>query len=530
MEGWELTTTRTKQAAPQRKRVAWGVRIADLRHDANGSYSIGTLFVLAIFLLMVHMIVNIAQTAFTKLELQNAADAISHAASTELARGMNSVTAVNHLTGEAQAIVVLHHALGGYELEGRDDPHDPQASRQRASRQRTAIRSLRSSWVEVLRSRPSPPPFMGSRLANLGLDNSRIGATIYDTRMQLRNQLEAAYWLHALGGWLQKSPVPWVRAVGYIIAGVAYVQEMILFPQLVYLEYVEQVARVSSPFKRFTESETIPALQMYAREAKWGAANSASRLAGVIADEMDCEAELYPPTAISVFHRSLTLPVVAESTSVPIKHSQVVRASFPWITLWKDAIKDSLQDKLPSTSAGDFYRNHSLEFTLKKGTDTRDKLGTLLGMYVLEDLKPDGVEKGDEPWNAAAGRARADELFSVLGFARRPAVIYSAKYFQSPHADGQVAMAQCLLYNANPQLGRTSTTHQPLVGFDTLNWVGKVPEFPTESSQIPQIKLNWQAKLVPVTRSRESALRNRSDWTGRVTRRLPVYSSLTNTH
>lgn len=501
-----------------------------LQNDVDGSFSIGTLFVLMIFLLMVHMIVNVAHTAFTKLELQNAADAISHAAATEMARGMNSVTAANHLTGEAQAIVVLHHALGGYELEGRDDPHDPHGSRQRAARQRSAISSLRSSWVAVQRSRPSPPPFMGSRLANLGLNNSRVGATIYDVRMELRSQLEAAYWLHALGGWMQKSPLWWVRAAGYIIAGVAYVQEMILFPQFVYLEYVEQVARLSSPFKKFTEAETIPALQLYSREVNWGVTKSASRISGVIAGETGCEPGLYPSPAATFYHRVFKLPVVAESKDVPIKHSQVVRASFPWITLWKDGIKDSLQSKLPSTSAGEYYRNHSLEFTLKKGSDTRDTLGSLLGMYVLEDLKPDGVDKGDEPWNEAAGSSRADELFAVLGFARRPAVIYSTKYFQSPHAEGQVAIAQSLLYNANPQLGRTSETRQPHVGFDTLNWVGNVPEFPTESSQTPQIQLNWQAKLVPVTRTQESSLRNQSDWTGRVTRRLPVRSSLTNTH
>jgi hypothetical protein len=70
------------------------------------------------------------------------------------------------------------------------------------------------------------------------------------------------------------------------------------------------------------------------------------------------------------------------------------------------------------------------------------------------------------------------------------------------------------VYNANPQRPTAGPAGwQKRVGWDTLNWVVDVPEYPGPGNRVvepaeipniplPQIRVNWQAKLVPATTDR----------------------------
>jgi hypothetical protein len=84
----------------------------------EGMLSIVALVVVFGFLLLLCAMMNTGAVVTQKLEAQNAADATATTAAVELARGMNAVTAANHLIGELTALVVLHHSLGGDELDG----------------------------------------------------------------------------------------------------------------------------------------------------------------------------------------------------------------------------------------------------------------------------------------------------------------------------------------------------------------------------------------------------------------------------
>src|SRR5262249_33573619 len=84
----------------------------------GGMISLASLFALLGFVLMFSLLSNVAHTVNQKIETQTAADAVTYSASVEMARGMNAVTAANHMIGELMALVVLHHALGGDELDG----------------------------------------------------------------------------------------------------------------------------------------------------------------------------------------------------------------------------------------------------------------------------------------------------------------------------------------------------------------------------------------------------------------------------
>jgi hypothetical protein len=62
-----------------------------------------------------------------------------------------------------------------------------------------------------------------------------------------------------------------------------------------------------------------------------------------------------------------------------------------------------------------------------------------------------------------------------------------------------------MFYNANPQEPLQSVqSRQAALGWDTLNWQDRPVECPTDerSTEFPTIRLNWQAKLVPVTNNR----------------------------
>src|SRR5262249_20818342 len=99
---------------------------------------------------------------------------------------------------------------------------------------------------------------------------------------------------------------------------------------------------------------------------------------------------------------------------------------------------------------------------------------------------------------------------------------FADRIFRQANPQGIAAYAQAMIWNANLQdPGATPAQHQPQVGWDTLNWSRPVgdshsyehPEDPGKWSQrhdwAPVIRLNWQARLVPVGADRLDAAASR---------------------
>ena len=142
-------------------------------------------------------------------------------------------------------------------------------------------------------------------------------------------------------------------------------------------------------------------------------------------------------------------------------------------------------------------------------------------MYVVKDLNEKG-EKGEEDWNQAGllGSTRADALFCMMGYAKskRPH-LNSTAFFRQENPHGMACYSQAMVYNANPQpeSGKADGGNkQPEVAWDTLAWdheEHRVPEWKDYGEfallhelrdllpdlTVPKTKLNWQAKLTPVT-------------------------------
>lgn len=144
------------------------------------------------------------------------------------------------------------------------------------------------------------------------------------------------------------------------------------------------------------------------------------------------------------------------------------------------------------------------------------------------------------------GSRRADELFGLLGIAHRPAPpLLGSSVFRHPQPGGTAAVAQAMLYNANPQApdrphdGLDPRDWQPVVGWDTLNWGPdvRVPEFrfglhrDTDGRiRQPSVVVNWRARLTPVTLLSEAAGAAPDDELGRILRRADGTDWPGNTH
>jgi len=138
-------------------------------------------------------------------------------------------------------------------------------------------------------------------------------------------------------------------------------------------------------------------------------------------------------------------------------------------------------------------------------------------MQMLVETTPDS--KGKEPWRSDPDLL--EEHFCILaGAAKSPGNgLYLPGLFNRKGSDIE-AFAMAMLYNANEPAFPSDRSKQPNPGWDTLNWSGgpNVPEWSgiaTDSAsgsvvdilrfgrlEMPPgraIRLNWQAKLVPIS-------------------------------
>ena len=92
-------------------------QLAAFHDDETGKISLLASMLMLALVALAGLIGNTGHVTTEKLELQNAADSVAYSSSLWMARGMNAVTATNHLLGEATAMAAIHEALGGPELD-----------------------------------------------------------------------------------------------------------------------------------------------------------------------------------------------------------------------------------------------------------------------------------------------------------------------------------------------------------------------------------------------------------------------------
>jgi hypothetical protein len=500
---------------------------------------LASLFAVLTLVLLMVLVFNAARLTTRKLEVQNAADATAQAAGIEMARALNSVTALNHQIGELNALSALINAFGGTELEEK----------------KTISLATSNNALSIAHGLAQ---FFGPALPPLGFkevsaDKSRSGAAIGASRKRLQLVMAEAYWVHAAGGVLATEPglaqfaatgVELMRAARKIEANVVFEWQV--------LDKLEVIAEEQLlPIKQRMNSLLIPKLYAYCEKWVEKAPQRAADAAEFVAQQhrtandggttlplAEPSGQLFPEVQPDR-DTGLQLPVVREEiqreTATHTK-SQMVRAMTPWVQYSRKPILQFGRVVLPLSRFARHYHESSNEFTLNMAWWQWKENKTKL--FVLRDLDVAGTDKGREPWTRPNGSARADELFALVGFAheRTPAVIAFPRLPQT-QTNGLAAFAQVLMYNANPQERERIPDWQPTVGWDTLNWANDVPEYSfgerygsdRELREPPRIKLNWQAKLVPTTRL-SAAAEALDGPLGQILQRTATDTTLANTH
>ena len=506
----------------------------------TGMVSLLSLLAVLGLLVLFGLLANIGKTAGQKLELQNGADGVAYSAGNEMARAMNTVTAVNHLIGELAAFVILHHGFGGDPLDGRE---------QAKGTPRDAKIMLEATYnIAKFAAQIGSVTAPISQTYDQIKKDPVVGGAIWDSRIRLKHIATWAFTIHAVGG-LLNAILGKIPVIGPILTGIIYIA--FIGPALVFegkaleesyvLDLVEYIAKATKPARQLTERVVIPALGVYARAVAIAAPLQMERAADEVAERNLVDGKLFPGFKnFSLPLLSMPLTREPERPRVPVR-SQLLRAATPWVQYWRVPWLKFGEDALLLARFKPHYWDRTDEYALTLADRFRRERGVRL--YHLDGYDPERQEKGTERWQTAGGSREADRLFAVVGFAHRGRLpVAGLGVFRQANPDGMAAYAQSFVYNANPNPRTAGGGFQPVVAYDTLNWVNRVRDHPGQRPRDterylpipnvpePRVRINWQVKLVPTTRVAESIWWQKGDL-GQIMRRTSwVHIPLSGTH
>lgn len=239
------------------------------------------------------------------------------------------------------------------------------------------------------------------------------------------------------------------------------------------------------------------------------------------------------------------------------RYTQWTRATYPYMDAFRAPILRLFKDHLERSGAAGHYEKWTNRFTLTKSWKFRsgfrfEKIDATRGewrkkqnveplhMYLMAEkfnpMKPSPppkagairIRKGDEVWtkDSTDGKRMAEDMFTLVAMTHREIdPFFSPVIYPVASKHGMTTFAQAIYYNSNPQQPApvAKSKVQPIVGWDTLNWHpdAKPPEWGAKATVAPsskwpweifteedafvgqsRAKLNWQAKLMPVTKRR----------------------------
>jgi hypothetical protein len=578
--------------------------VPDPYRSRSGLITWGTLLSLLLLMILVALVSNVSIVVNRKMEVQNSADAMAYSSSVWVARGMNSLSATNHVIGEMNALYSIHHALGGKWL----DKHYQSKKRNRGDWHFTLPASLPFGWggyggvfyqitdmslfLTYWSARMSHyiteflswlPPWVGN---GPGLNSNHydrvkkhpiadINSAIWEGKEHLKNQMVAAYSMHASGSstyiqgfttfYTPDSYGPIVVPPPFNVRNMAKGYKMMksgastkrtarklqdaIHAQYLVLDKVEAAAIALAPAKLaipnlikvvYTYQQASVKVEVPAK-ALVTAKNIGKRTGCTgfaLGDFPNLPSGGLVESAINLSKVLPSMPVEPEQVTNEGR-SQMVRATYPWVRKWRYNINMVFTTLAPTSQANDgfikwtnkYARQSSQWLRTETGKKCDNELtvinrrrrstgedGKGIRLYTLYELNQNG-DKSQEVWNKKgfAGSKKADDIFCCMGFAKseKPDVI-SKQFFRQENPYGIVCYSQAMIYNANSQqTPAKGGKDQPAVGWDTLAWdhekqrvkewedpgyfgrlMDSVSIFPDKE---PKIKLNWQAKLTPVT-------------------------------
>jgi len=540
----------------------------------DGMISFVAMVAILFFLILIGLIGNVGLTVNNKIEIQNAADSAAYSSGIFVARGMNTVTASNHLIGELLALSVIHHAICGPEgdtVSSFQSTRIPQSERQRVGfwKSYLGISHARDEFASAIPIPAPPMPAGAYQLASKGPSSSE-GAMVFRSKLRLMKILNSAHIVHGVGAIMQSIPgmflvfdanlgfppnVPYALykaqqsyQIGNRLCNLSADWGRRVEEEWKYLDTLSQLAQNLSPVKAAMKGVIIA---LYAQARFYSSGLAMDSLHREMLENLD---EIHHVESITYFGRGglvlnalsgeqalksdLPLKPEPESQHLPVfTKSQLVRAAFPWVNYWRQTPLRLFHVSLALSRGAHHYKDFTNQFTLDLARELKDAGVNLL---IIEGLDLAGSDKGSEPWtaNSLSSDSLRDRLFAQVGLARRDAPdLISSGFYHPENSGGFVCYSQSFIYNANRQTPRqTPTDRQPRVAWDTLNWVNDVAEYkkqgghssyfhtggdPDPPFDEPRIYINWRTKLVPASRLHElsDGLPTRF---GEAIRRLPI--------
>ncbi|MFK7821295.1 MAG: pilus assembly protein TadG-related protein [Planctomycetaceae bacterium] len=299
--------------------------MARFHDDENGKVTLLASLLMLGLVSLAGLVGNVGHVTKEKIETQNAADAVAYSSSLWMARGMNALTATNHMLGEATAIAAIHEAIGGPELDLGIKANPPE---------NIALNRTITGFILPAPIAPSPFGYTPKPIIDIDRkvvefvirktsppnDEMRAFATIYDSRMALKRQLAVILPIKSFANAGFFVPPPWgigtaALAYGVHIAGTANI--VLIGKEWFVLKALEAIAVAFKPVKKIVETQLIPTLSAHAAfvagyypktgKSKPGILNqSVERLVQDLQQRLYVEASLFPE------FKELRLPVVAE--------------------------------------------------------------------------------------------------------------------------------------------------------------------------------------------------------------------------
>jgi len=577
--------------------------------DEDGMIVWGIVVAFLFFAFLTAFVYNSGRVVATKIETQNAADAMAYSGSVWSARSMNTVTATNHLIGELNSLYVIHHALGGRHLDVRNGYNEGTWEIRTVDLAiNLAVGRLGGALGNVLGIDLGPLgsfgldslPFLGHKGANDILKGtySDLNSALFQAKLTLKIHMLLLYVRHTaklidLAATIGKAIIAAATVIGLpavpgLIAKAAKIvrdikdlqkKEKEIARQYRILTRIELFARSIRGMKK-TIPTVISGLHTYQKslvlvtpviinQAVEDVAARHHRTGFIVGDSL-------LPRCPLPLERSLGYDRINRGSEV---RSQLMRSTYPWVAYFRRFVGPALTIAAPKSWIGIWYANWTERYSLqacewqRTAADKiyKDELNVInyrnsrhrhfpggideaLGMasgllnfvfgsrsvgngeagrdtrlFVVKGLNDVRWRKGDETWNdfdqPEQSSQKIDDLFCQFSVARsRRPDHASGSYFRQENPRGVVCFAQSMVYNANEKsmmtdgsgltFGPFGKKRQPKVTWDTLNWTGFVPEYKKtwigtaalgaigdifEGFGQPEIRLNWQAKLTPVS-------------------------------
>jgi hypothetical protein len=493
-------------------------------HEDSGMLSVSnSILVLGAVLLFVANW-NMGMVTNRKVQVQTAADASARTAGIWMARGMNSITAANHLMGEMLSFVVLHEAVGGRKHEqNRSADNGVNRSKHGGGESMVASpdvlkrtdRQLQLAYIAADAMRPVlnfPPHRSVFELVHQrsgGRTGIHAEATLLDAKINLKVWLTRVYTGKATAGALILTGFYPLVVAGKALEAAMEPLELKIEQEYRTLKALDSAARSLLPMKKLLRDVLLPAAKRYTTAVVRSTPQAALQAARTVAEKNGATAELFPlpgqlklPVQMDPLALAASLPSTdrrvpepnprgcgcpSERTAVSrdqiVKVTQLARATFPWVNYHRQPILDAMAATLQLADAKELYfhwtNGYSKSILDEQQRGRAADPNSHLGLYVLIGYQ--APDKGYELWNLPEFSTLAEQLFSVVAMARMPAPgLAGNSIFLQEHPDGQFAWSMVMLYNGNQQLRpehridltckRILPLRQAAVGWDTLNW------------------------------------------------------------